>query len=212
MPLLFFLHLIWFDLECSTKPNKITLSRGKSSAEVNISLDALVDIDGSFPRVPALRRKLMNFLWIVDCISQGANAQLGLNDLSLLLRSMLLPLRRPILQIRVSMQRSPSLLPPRRCSFWVCLPLASCGWRAAPLILCLRWNLSRPVLTQFYSGPHCNEINWGSSFYFVSLWLLSILSFCAELSALSYCFDLCFSTKTHENLHVRLCLLKQSNS
>lgn len=170
--------------------NKRALSRVKSSVEAHILLDGLVDIDGSFPRVPLLCRKLMNFLWIVDSVSHSANAQLGFNDLSLLFESMLLLHPRPILQIccvALCLQHATislcSLFPPHRYGFCVSLPLASCRWWAAILIVYLLWNLPRPVLNQFYTGPHCEELNWGNSFYFVSFWLLSIHhSFCKKSS------------------------------
>lgn len=71
----------------------------KSSSEANIWFDRLVDIGRWFPTVPQLCRKLMNFLWIVYCVSRSPNAELGFNDLSLLFGSMLLLHPHLILQI-----------------------------------------------------------------------------------------------------------------
>lgn len=69
------------------------------------------------------------------------------------------------------------------CGFCVRPPLASCGWWAVTLIAFLLWSLPkthRPsralqtVLTQFYTGPLCEEISWARSFHLVSLWLVSV--------------------------------------
>lgn len=150
------------------------------------------------PSPPRLRGKLMNFLWIVvDCVSPRANAQLGFNDLSLLFESMPLLHPRHTLQICCVLSVSPArsdlsfsvlllfFSPSSQvgCGFCVRPPLASCGWWAVTLIAFLLWSLPkthRPsralqtVLTQFYTGPLCEEISWARSFHLVSLWLVSV--------------------------------------
>lgn len=90
-------------------------------------------IDGWFPSVPLLCWKLMNFLWLVNCVSHSANAQLGFNDLSVLLNQFLHPALVPLV-----------LSAPYRYSFCLCLPLASCGWCYSYRIISLK-SLQAPT-------------------------------------------------------------------
>lgn len=90
-------NLTWPEL--LVQINKYVLRMVKSWVEANILLDGVADMYGRFPWVPQLCWKLLNFLWIVNCVSHSTNVQWGFNDSPFLFESMFLLHPGPILWI-----------------------------------------------------------------------------------------------------------------